>query len=80
TGGAFFAVKIWWLLGLAGCDRVAFVRMVLKEVIYVLLIYVPMVAVLAIVDSLLFQSAIGLIWMTAAHLFNWKIRRAYVIE
>lgn len=80
SGGVFFAAKIWWLLGLAGCDRAAFVRMVLEEVTLALLIYIPMIAVLSMVDSPLFQSALGLSWMMAAHLFNWKVRRTYVVE
>lgn len=80
SGGVFFAVKIWWLLGLAGCDRAAFMRMLLKELSYALLIYAPMIVALSAVDSPLLQSALGLIWMLAAHLFNWKVRQVYVVE
>lgn len=80
SGGVFFAVKIWWLLGLAGCDRAAFMRMLLREVSYALLIYGPMIGVLSAVDSPLLDAAIGLSWMMAAHLFNWKVRQVYVIE
>jgi O-antigen/teichoic acid export membrane protein len=80
SGGVFFAAKIWWLLGLAGCDRMAFIRMLLREMFYALLMYVPLIAVLSTLDSPLLESATGLIWMMAAHLINWKARQVYVVE
>ncbi|MBL8267854.1 lipopolysaccharide biosynthesis protein [Steroidobacter sp.] len=80
SGGVFLAVKIGWLLGLAGCDRAAFIRMLCKEVALVLLMYGPLIVLLSAVDSALLESAIGLTWMMAAHGFNWKVRRVYVVD
>jgi lipopolysaccharide exporter len=78
AGGIFLFIKIWWLLGIAGCNRFSLVKETITELFFVALVNAPLVALLTLLKNTSeINTLIGVLWITLIHLINFKYRKLY---
>jgi O-antigen/teichoic acid export membrane protein len=76
-GAVLLVGKLWWLLGIAGCDRARLVAVTGKELLLALLAGAPLMMLRLLEPSILLVCAIGGAWMVAIHWFNYRFRGVY---
>lgn len=77
AGGVFLMAKIWWLLGIAGCDRASLLKATRQEVLAAGALHAPLALLLLMHAPALFSCVVGICWILAVHLINYRVRRIY---
>ncbi|MFO0705228.1 MAG: oligosaccharide flippase family protein [Nitrospira sp.] len=79
SGATVLAVKIWWLLGIAGCSRGKLARSIGHESLIAVVANLPTCLVLWAVDSSFWICVWGGAYSILVQLLNLYVRRIYVV-
>jgi len=77
AGGVFLMAKIWWLLGIAGCDRAALLKATRQEILIAGALHAPLALLILAHAPTLLTCVVGVCWILAIHLVNYRVRRIY---
>lgn len=76
AGSVYLAVKLWWLLGIAACNRRELLDFTVRECGVALLAHVPILMAISMLPQL-WSCVLAGTWVTVVHGVNYKVRRLY---
>lgn len=79
-GSVYLACKLWWLLGIAGCERRRLARFTARELLLAFALHGAVVAALHVAVSGFALCVAAAVWLSVVHLFNLRVRRSYELH
>ena len=77
VGSVYLAAKLWWLLGLSGCERHSTLWFAVREMLLSLLVYLPVLITLKWYTPAAWFCVLGGAWVVLIHIVNFRFRDIY---